>query len=173
MLWENHSRVLVDFSPGAGMMARTALAMGVKVTLVRLNEAHLQCLKKTLMAYIRNAIEGNNQAFCPADKQERLDRLEPARLKVWNEAKGSKNDTHNVQGAGRQAFQAGMDAVLDALQSGSQIRVKEPPQKKPRVDTPKLPAVPPKVDADKSEKENGKPPGPSESVADLLKKWQQ
>eukprot|EP00435_Cladocopium_sp_Y103_P067570 s837_g30.t1 len=48
----------------------------------------------------------------------------------------------------RQQFQAGMDAVLDALQSGSQIRAKEPPQKKPCLDLP--PAAKPKAAAEKA-----------------------
>ena len=174
MLWENHARVLVDFSPGSGMMARTALAMGVKVVLVCLNDAHMQYLKKSLVSYIRAAIEGNNTAFCPADKQERLDQLQPARLKVWHEQKGQKADPQS-QGAGRQKFQAGMDAVLDALQSGTQIRVKDvgPAPKKPRVEPPKNSDTKPKAEPPKKE-ETAAPSAaatPTESVADLLKKW--
>ena len=151
------------------MMARIALSMGVKVVLVALNEAHLQCLKRTLVSYIRMAIEGNNTAFCPVDKQERLDKLQPARLKVWREQKGQKGDAQS-QGAGRTQFHTGMDAVLDALQSGSQLRSKEPPAKKLRVDPPKCQDPTPKpVEAKK--KDLAVATEPTESVADLLKKW--
>ena len=145
LLWENHARVLVDFSPGGGMMARIALSMGVKIVLVCLNEAHMQSMKKILAGYVRTAIEGNNTAFCPVDKQQRLDELRPARLKLWQEQKGIKAEGE-AQGAGRQP------------------RVEAP---KPK-DTPK-PAVAKNEEGTGAGQAGGA--APTESVADLLKKW--
>lgn len=159
------------------MMARTALSMGVKLVALALNEAHLAFLKKSLISYIRSAIEGNNAAFSPSDKNDRLEELKPVRLKLWESQKGTTSkrtaSQASLPGAGRLAFQSGMEAILDALQSGTP----GPPAKKGRTDNIKEKKEDPKTPEPKitpptpSPSPTPTPAGPAESVADLLKKF--
>ena len=67
--------MLVDFSPGSAMLAKTALSMGVKVILVALND-------------IRSNIEADASGFAPLNKGEKVQALKPNRLLLREARKG-------------------------------------------------------------------------------------
>ena len=178
LLWENGARVLVDFSPGAGMLSKTALSLGIKVVCVALNDAHKSCLYRLLQTYIRDNVEADVPGFVPADKASRIDEIKPKRLTVYEKQSGREGQPP-LPGAGRQNFEKNVLSALDALQSGA------PPAKKQKLAVAKAkadpadPAPTPVVPKPKAEqpmpdpkaKATPKAPGPSESVADLLAKW--
>ena len=87
--------------------------------LVCLNDAHLQTLKRSLVSYIKGAIEGNNIAFCLWTKKERFRNLQSNCSCAFVDLAGAEREKSDGdgQGAGRQEFQAGMGAVLDSLQA--------------------------------------------------------
>ena len=181
LLWENQARVLIDFSPGSAMMARTALSMGIKVILIGLNDAHVGVLRKMLTLFIRANIDADMAGFAPSDKMEKLQQLKPARLKLHESRKGIAEVSPPLPGAGKATFEKTMSAAIDALQTGAHL----PPAKRQRTEpkpappkaappNPSTPAVPkPKPPADpKAAAGSGQPAAatgaPSESVADLL-----
>ena len=171
LLWENGARVLVDFSPGAGMLSKTALSLGIKVVCVALNDAHKSCLNRLLHSYIRGNVEADVPGFVPADKASKIDELKPKRLAVYEKQSGREGQPP-LPGAGRQNFEKNVLSALDALQSGA------PPAKKQKVAVPKAKEPPPQQVVPKSEQPTAPPKakatpkaGPSESVADLLKAW--
>ena len=181
LLWENQARVLIDFSPGSAMMARTALSMGIKVILIGLNDAHVGVLRKMLTLFIRANIDADMAGFAPSDKMEKLQQLKPARLKLHESRKGIAEVSPPLPGAGKATFEKTMSVAIDALQTGAHL----PPAKRQRTEpkpappkaappNPSTPAVPkPKPPADpKAAAGSGQPAAatgaPSESVADLL-----
>ena len=102
LLWENQARVLIDFSPGSAMMARTALSMGIKVILIGLNDAHVGVLRKMLTLFIRANIDADMAGFAPSDKMEKLQQLKPARLKLHESRKGIAEVSPPLPGAAKQ-----------------------------------------------------------------------
>ena len=81
LLWEHNARVVVDFTPGGGMLARTALMMSIKCILICHNSTHVKLLKKVLGKYVRDNMEsGAVSALVPAEKEARLHEAKPARL---------------------------------------------------------------------------------------------
>ncbi|CAE7714171.1 unnamed protein product [Symbiodinium sp. CCMP2592] len=181
LLWENQARVLIDFSPGSAMMARTALSMGVKVILIGLNDAHVGVLRKMLTQFIRANIDADMAGFAPSDKMEKLQQLKPARLKLHESRRGIAEMSPPLPGAGKATFEKTMSAAIDALQTGANL----PPAKRQRTEPkpappkPSTPAVPkpkppadPKAKAPAAKVQPAPTPAtgaaPSESVADLL-----
>ena len=82
-LWETAARVLVDFTPGAAMMIKAALASFVKVIAVAHNEAHSKTLMSITKDYVMDQVKNEVPRYAPADKAQRMVNIKPRRLSKW------------------------------------------------------------------------------------------
>lgn len=130
-LWETSARVLVDFTPGAGTMIKSALMMSVKCIAVCLNEHHQRILKDILRSYIVNEMQGVSSKHAPADKQERLNSVKPARLLAWEAQRKRGGDAIETPAAKRSALAASCDEMLSMLESGPAPKPKAKPKAAP------------------------------------------
>lgn len=143
-LWETSARVLIDFTPGAGMMAKTALMMGIKTVAVCHNAAHVKTLQGILKNYIR-ANMGSNAHLAVPDKADRLNAAKPARLGVWEtQTQGQKRpaDDKNCPSAKRAAMATTWESMLSAM-TGETPSAKASPTKPPPPMLPPTPTPPP------------------------------
>ena len=79
-VWESQCRVVVDFAPGAGMLAKAALANNAKVLCVCMNQAHAEVLKRLLKEYILSQVKNETLPFASSQQELGVDALRPPRL---------------------------------------------------------------------------------------------
>ena len=53
LMWENRSQVLVSFTPGSGLVIRTAIPMGLEVLAVANTPGHMEVLQAIVKQFIR------------------------------------------------------------------------------------------------------------------------
>ncbi|CAK0892141.1 unnamed protein product [Prorocentrum cordatum] len=85
-LWGAGARVSINFTPGAGHVIKAAIMLSVKSIVVCHNEAHVKVLSDVLRAHLLDEIQKSGPAssrFLPADKDERLEKCKPDRLKLY------------------------------------------------------------------------------------------
>ena len=165
-LWESSARVLVDFSPGAGTLAKTAIAMGLKSILVCHNPAHVKVLTRLLCTDVVADIKDSNSKYSPKDLKERIDALKPERLVAWENRKRSTDDTAATPRAKRQALGSAIETMLAGLDSpGSSQKPKA--KAKASAGSPSAPAVPPAPAPAQpaSSSSQGPAPSPAEPAA--------
>lgn len=142
-LWETKARVLIDFTPGAGMMAKSAAMLSIKMVLVTHNELHSQALTNILVDFIVADFKAQaNYAmskFAPSDVTSRIEGLKPERLVKFlaQKKRAPEGDAAGVPDAKRSALASTMENYLGSLDGGS-------PKPKPKAEA-KSEAVPPKA----------------------------
>lgn len=120
-LWENSTRVLVDFTPGAGGMVKAALMMAIKIILVCHNAAQVRVLRDILRAFVLEDMKQSSSRFAPVDKKERLEACKPDRLKKHETQKKRGNDDMQLESpaAKRTALGECVENMLADLDSPS------------------------------------------------------
>ena len=120
-LWENSTRVLVDFTPGAGGMVKAALMMYIKIIVVCHNAAQVRVLRDILRAFVLEDVKQSSSRFAPVDKKERLEACKPDRLKKHETQKKRGNDDMQLESpaAKRTALGECVESMLADLDSPS------------------------------------------------------
>ena len=128
LLWEDMGAILVDFSPGAGMMIKIALLMNFKVLTVALNREHVQVLTRIITKFVRENIQAGNQRFLGTEGENRLLNTMPAKLRLYHE----KNE-NNVEAPIRvKRASPNWEVELNALAEGAPIRRRRRQMSRPR-----------------------------------------
>ena len=132
-LWENNTRILIDWTPGSGQMLKAALMLSVKSICICHNAIHIRVLKDILRAFVVGKIQENNTRFLPSDKDDRLEDCKPARLKLHEMQRKRAGDDmgHSSPAAKRIALGDSIEEMLSTLE-GCGATTK--PQEKPRAE---------------------------------------
>lgn len=100
------------------MLAKAALMLNAKAILVSHNEAHSATLVKILEKFVKDDIEANKSSskYAPQDFQERLDALQPDRLKKFLAQRKRPQDSEMDAPANKRiALAASVDTLLDSM----------------------------------------------------------
>ena len=121
LLWENSTRVLADFTPGAGGIVKAALMMYIKIIVVCHNAAQVRVLRDILRAFVLEDMQQSSSRFAPVDKKERLEACKPDRLKKHETQKKRGNDDMQLESpaAKRTALGECVESMLADLDSPS------------------------------------------------------
>lgn len=115
LLWESGAKVLVDFTPGAGMMCRAALLMKIKIICVCLNAAHQKVFKNLMLEWLTKQIVAGN-AIAPVEKEKLLAEAKPARLTQWEVQKKKRGlQTADDANAKRAKMAASLENLLATM----------------------------------------------------------
>lgn len=78
--------MLIDYTPGAGAMAKAALMLNVKAILVAHNEHHKKLLARILTSWVSSDMKSSpTSQFRPQDADKRLEGLLPEGLVMYRE----------------------------------------------------------------------------------------
>jgi hypothetical protein len=78
--------VLIDYTPGAGAMAKAALTLSVKAILVAHNDHHKKLLARILTSWVSADMKASKLSqFRPKDADKRLEDLIPEKLVKYRE----------------------------------------------------------------------------------------
>ncbi|CAK0856763.1 unnamed protein product [Prorocentrum cordatum] len=180
------ARVLINFTPGAGHMIKAAFMLSVKSIVVRHNEAHVKVLSDVLRAHLLDEIQKSGPAssrFLPADKDERLEKCKPERLKLCEmQRKRSAGDSDLISPeAKRTALGSSVDAMLASLEGTPTPKAKAKARAKgsetPEAEAGSSPAAGAEGSAGEAGKVKGKADassdvaGPAEDLQALLAQW--
>lgn len=93
-IWESKARVLIDYTPGAGAMAKAALMLNVKAILVAHNEHHKKLLARILTSWVSSDMKSSpSSQFRPQDADKRLEDLLPEGLVMYREQSKKRGAT--------------------------------------------------------------------------------
>ena len=99
--------MLIDYTPGAGAMAKAALTLSVKAILVAHNDNHKKLLARILTSWVSADMKSSRTSqFRPKDAEKRLEGLIPAKLVMYREQskkRGATADLDTSPEAKRQA----------------------------------------------------------------------
>ena len=137
LLWESNARVLVDFTPGAGLALKTALTMGVKCIAIGNNTDHVKLLTTLLREWIRKKIEEQNPRLTPPDLGSQINELKNPRLLKYEQQKKTKTTTTGAGSASdapepeakRHKAAHNLDAMLAEIEPGRVPKEKKTPKK--------------------------------------------
>jgi hypothetical protein len=184
LVWEASARVVIDFTPGAGGLAKSCLMMSVKTILVCHNASHIKALKAVLRKFIILDFEAQTDItlskYAHADMQANLDEVKPVRLKMFETQKkrGLDDSDKSSPVAKRAALAENLENMLANFDSpakananakakakGAAAPAPAPPAKEvaPVLAIPAVPAPTPKATAPVT--------GPATDLAELLQKW--
>ena len=127
-LWETKAKVLVDFTPGAGMMAKASLMMGTKVIMVVHSEQRGKVLQSILLDFVVGDLQCNKTAskYAPQDFQARLDALKPALLsKFMSQRRSVADPAAETPDGKRMALAASLDKMLDSMSDPTSPKEKQ------------------------------------------------
>ena len=187
LLWETRARVLVDFTPGAGMAIKAALILGVKCVGICNNSEHAKLLASLLREWIKQKLEEKNNMICPADLWSDIAAAKDQRLARYESQKRKADGDANEQDSKKTKSATNLDSWVCSI-----VKASPPETPAPQDDDPAphgIPASTPKAATAKdatAKAATAKPgsPGkassskaassPKESPAelkDLLKAW--
>ena len=166
-------------------MVKAAFMLSVKSIVVCHNAAHIKVLKDILRSHLLDEIQRGGPAankFLPADKDERLEKVKPDRLKHYEQQrKRSLGDDFVSPEAKRSALGTSVDAMLASLEGTPVPKAKAKGSPKPaepdagtsaggegKPAAAETKATPAKATAKASPPEVG---APSEDLQALLAKW--
>lgn len=99
--------MLIDYTPGAGAMAKAALMLNVKAILVAHNEHHKKLLARILTSWVSSDMKSSpSSQFRPQDADKRLEDLLPEGLVMYREhskKRGATTELDTSPEAKRQA----------------------------------------------------------------------
>ena len=90
LMWENRSQVLVSFTPGSGLVIRTAILMGLKVLVVANTPGHMEVLQASVKQFIRAQIAAGDVSLKPETYDSELEGLKPPGLRHWEQQQNDK-----------------------------------------------------------------------------------
>ena len=126
-MWETHARVVVDFTPGAGMLWRTALMMSAKAIAIVHNDKHMKAIKSILKKYVVDdyVVNGTSTKFATPGMQDAITDKKPKRLIKWEgQRKRPGDETDGTPDAKRTTLAAQCDAMLTFLDSPADVKAK-------------------------------------------------
>lgn len=86
--------MLIDYTPGAGAMAKAALMLNVKAILVAHNENHKKLLARILTSWVSSDMKSSpTSQFRPQDADKRLEGLLPEGLVMYREQSKKRGAT--------------------------------------------------------------------------------
>ena len=163
--------MLIDFTPGAGMMIKASLASYLKVIAVAHNKHHADALKSIIVEYVTQQILAGASGFSPAQKDEELAALKPARLKKW-ETQQKRPADPNVESPTKKRAANVISRIDDVLANAG---LTPSPPKTPKAPTPssKPPVgAPTPSSSSKGPPESGGEGGEGEAdLANLMNQW--
>jgi hypothetical protein len=120
LLWENNTRVLVDFTPGAGMTLKAALTLGIKSIVVCNNSDHAKLLTTLMREWIKAQIGEKNRQITPPDYHDRLLAVKDPRLKAYEDGKKRPAPSApKAQSPSKKRAATNLDDMVKAIAAGS------------------------------------------------------